>query len=338
MEKFKSFITEQKDEPYRMVVLIHDTKDEPDITGKRIKEEADKQNLECYRVELDGAYSTRVENKRYIHSRKDKKGFLVDPNNTMVFVRGSVTDKKSWSDLVTQFERDNIVCVNSRHCFEICSDKFRTSLFLADNDFRQPKTVLINHKEDAIQSFKRLDTDFPVILKTLEGSMGIGVIMVENESALNATVQLSYKLDPKTDLLLQEYIETDFDVRVIVLNGEVHGAIKRPIAKDDFRSNVSQGSIPESFELTELEKQECIKAAKLVDGIWCGTDFIPSKDREKDKPIFIEINSSPGTEGYEKATGENLVNDVINQFKNRYNWLRPKPFRSIYGDNNENKK
>ena len=268
MEKFKSFITEEKDEPYRMVVLIHDTVDEPDITGKRIKQEADKQNLKCYRVELDGAYSTIKNGKRFIHGKDDEKGFLVNPDDTVIFVRGSVTDKKSWADLVTQFERDKNVCINSRHCFEICSDKFRTSLFLADNNFRQPKTVLINHKDEAINSFKRLGTNYPIILKTLEGSMGIGVVMIESESALNATVQLLFKLDPKTDLLLQEYIETDFDVRVIIINGKVHGPKKRPVTKDDFRSNVSQGSVPESFELTELEKQECIKEAKLVDCIW----------------------------------------------------------------------
>lgn len=330
MEKFKSFITEEEDESYRMVVLIYDTIDEPDITGKRIKEEAEKQNLECYRIDFDGAYSTIKDGKRFIHGKDDEKGFLVNPDNTVIFVRGSIVEKKSWADLITQFERDNNVCINSRHCFEVCSDKFRTSLFLADNNFRQPKTVLINHKDEAITAFKRIGTDYPVILKTLEGSMGIGVVMIESESALNATVQLLFKLDPMTDLLLQEYIETDYDVRVIILNGKVHGAIKRPVAKDDFRSNVSQGSVPESFELTELEKEECIKAAKLVDGIWCGTDFIPAKNREKEKPIFIEINSSPGTEGYEKATGKNLTKDVINEFKNRDNWLRPKPFRSIY--------
>ena len=66
MEKFKSFITEEEDESYRMVVLIYDTIDEPDITGKRIKEEAEKQNLQCYRIDFDGAYSTNKVGKRFL--------------------------------------------------------------------------------------------------------------------------------------------------------------------------------------------------------------------------------------------------------------------------------
>ena len=79
------------------------------------------------------------------------------------------------------------------------------------------------------------------------------------------------------------------------------------------------------------EKKECIRAAKCVDGVWVGTDFIPSKNREKDPPFFIEVNSSPGTEGYEKATKTNVVRDVLNLYMNRENWLHPEPFKSIYG-------
>ena len=84
-------------------------------------------------------------------------------------------------------------------------------------------------------------------------------MFVESEKALVGIVQLLYREDPYVDILLQEYINVDYDVRVIVVkNGQVLGAMKRPKIKGDFRSNVSQGSEPENFELTKLEKQKSL--------------------------------------------------------------------------------
>jgi len=77
---------------------------------------------------------------------------------------------------------------------------------------------------------------------------------------------------------------------------------------------------------------QVMKAAKSVDGLWVGVDFIPAKNRDTDSPFFIEINSTPGTKGYVKATKTNLVKDVMTTFLNKDNWLKSKPFKSIYGD------
>ena len=95
----------------------------------------------------------------------------------------------------------------------------------------------------------------------------------------------------------------------------------RPVIEGDFRSNVSQGSKPKNIKLTELEIEETLKAAKAVGGYWTAVDFIPSKNRDKEPPYFLEVNSSPGTEGIEDATGMNIAKDVINHFadgENRY--------------------
>ena len=121
-------------------------------------------------------------------------------------------------------------------------------------------------------------------------------------------------------MLLQEYIKTPYDVRVMVLNEKVVGQLRRDVIDNDFRSNISQGQEPKKIELTELEESECVKAAKSVDGKWVGVDFIPAKDRNKDLPFFIEINATPGTKGYTKATGMNVCKDVIKTFMNRDNW------------------
>ena len=134
-------------------------------------------------------------------------------------------------------------------------------------------------------------------------------------------VQVLYKQDEDTDLLLQEYIKTDYDARVHVLGGKVLTAMRRDVLEGDFRSNISQGAKAKTLQLTKLEIEKCIEAAKAVGGIWTGVDFIPSKNREKDEPFFIEVNSSPGTEGVEEATKGNVSKDIIEYFENRDNWI-----------------
>ena len=104
--------------------------------------------------------------------------------------------------------------------------------------------------------------------------------------------------------------------------GEVVGAMKRPIVKGDFRSNVSQGSEPEIHELTELEKSESLRAAKAVGGDVVGVDFIPAKNREKDKPFFIEVNSNPGLKGIEGVFSKkfSMTKKILTTYMNRDNW------------------
>ena len=331
--KFRDFITEGEIKPYRFVLLWYDDPqdpEDPEKTADKIIEEGKKLGCTGFKVDIDGAYSDIDDNgQRYIYRLDDNKGFLID-ENTLVFVRAPVTKRKAWMDLLTQFERENICCVNNRHCMENTSDKYRTSLILAEEELNQPKSILIHHQDKALDAFDRLGAKFPVIIKTLTGSLGIGVVKIESEESLNATTQLMHKLDNNMGVLLQEMIPAKYDVRVQVVAGKIHGAMKRPIVDKDFRSNVSLGSIPVAHTLTKLEENQCIQAAKAVDGLWVGVDFIPAKDRHKDLPYFIEINSTPGTKGYTKATGTNICKDVIKTFMDRVYWLREKPFESIY--------
>ena len=153
---------------------------------------------------------------------------------------------------------------------------------------------MIRHAEGDLDEWVRLGNKFPMILKTSIGSTGVGVMFVESAKALVSIVQLLYRENKYIDILLQEFIKTDYDVRVVVLKNRVMGAMKRPIV-DDFRSNVSQGSEPEIHELTDLEKLEnTLKSAEAVGGDVVGVDFIPSKNREEDSPYFIGNNSNPG--------------------------------------------
>ena len=321
--KFKEYLTEAKgDKPFLRLLIITDEPEEAKTfhTADRLQEECDKLGYPHYLFKLTGGYTTYENGVRKFHNKDDKKGFEVGAM-TVAIVRGSITRKDSWMDFVSILERANATLVNPRTTINVCADKYRTALRLADYGLTQPKTKLINDPEKSNEQVAEAEIKFPLIMKTLRGSKGVGVLFVDSEKGLDSIVQLIHKQDEDADLLIQEYIKTDYDVRAHVLGGKVLAAMARPVIEGDFRSNVSQGSKPKNIKLTELEIEETLKAAKAVGGYWTAVDFIPSKNRDKEPPYFLEVNSSPGTEGIEDATGMNIAKDVINHFadgENRY--------------------
>ena len=319
--KFRQFISEAKEDKKFLRLLI--ITDEPEKakefhTADRLREECDKLKYPHYLFKLTGGYTTYKDGVRKFHNQDDKKGFEID-SDTVAIIRGSITRKDSWMDFVSILERANVCCVNNRQSINICADKYRTSLRLADYGLTEPKTILINDPEKSVEQVEEAGLKFPIILKTLRGSKGVGVLFVESAKSLDSIVQLIHKQDEDADLLAQAYIKTDYDVRVHVLGGKVIAAMKRPVIEGDFRSNVSQGSVPKKIELTELEIEESLRAAKAVNGLWAAVDFIPSKNREKEPPFMLEVNSSPGTEGIEDATDKNISNIVISYFADKDN-------------------
>jgi ribosomal protein S6--L-glutamate ligase len=318
--KFKEFISEAKgNEKFRLLIVT----DEPDQakqfhTANRLKDECDKLNISSYLFQLSAGYTQFVEGIRTFHNKDDKKGFVID-KNTVAIIRGSVTRKDSWLDFISILEKANVCLVNSRQTISICVDKYRSALKLADYGLTQPKSVLINNPKTILEQVEEAEIKFPLIMKTLRGSKGVGVLFIDSERGLDSIVQLINKQDEDADLLVQEYIKTDYDVRVLVLGDKILATMKRPVIEGDFRSNVSQGSKPEKIKLTELEIEESLKAAKAVNGLWTAVDFIPSKNREKEPPFMLEVNSSPGTEGMEEATGMNIAKDVIKFFQDKIN-------------------
>jgi ribosomal protein S6--L-glutamate ligase len=322
--KFREFISEANgDQKYKLLIIT----DEPEKaktfhTADRLKEEAEKLGWKHYLYRLSGGYTSYEDGVFRLHNKGDEKGFVVSGKDTIAIVRGSVVRKDSWMDIISSLEKHSVCVVNSRQTINICTDKYRTALRLSDYGIRQPKTTLIHDPEKSALAFDKLGTKMPVIMKTLRGSKGVGVLFIESEKALDSIVQLIMKQDEDTDLLLQEYIPTDYDVRVLVLGGKVLASMKRPVIEGDFRSNVSQGSEPEKLKLTELEIEESLKAAKAVNGLWTAVDFIPSKNREKEPPFVIEVNSSPGTEGIEEATGQNISKEIIEFFADKKNWVK----------------
>ena len=248
MENFKSFLTEQEHKPYRLLVIGE--LGEKGETAKRLQKEASKLGHEVYLVKYDGTYIKTENGIRTIHKGDDPSGFELT-RDTVVMVRGAPS-KDSHLDLLSQLEKIGVCLVNSRNTMSIAVDKYRTYLRLLDFGLHQPKTVLIPNGESVEQAVENLDKKYPIVLKTLRGSKGVGVLFVESERALNGLTQLIYKTDTNADLLIQEYIKTDYDVRVLVLGGKIIASMQRDVVDGDFRSNYSQGGKVKSYNLTNL--------------------------------------------------------------------------------------
>ena len=314
MEAFKSFISEAKNEKYKVVILTVEHGDKS-ITAKKLSKEATKLGLQNTIVNFNGATLRYDDGNHFIHGVDDEKGFQVNSSDTIIFVRGTPI-RDSHLDLISEFERLGYCCVNNRTTINICADKYRNYVRLKDYGLTQPKTVLIPNKDMIDFSLESLDTKFPIIMKTLRGSKGVGVLFIESKRALDAIVQLVYKTEEDSDLLIQEYIKTDFDVRVIVLDGRIVATMQRDVVEGDFRSNYSQGGKVKSYKLTSMEEKECLLAAKAVDGIFTAVDFIPARNKERSPPYILEVNSSPGTDGIEEANNVNIAKEVLTHFLN----------------------
>jgi ribosomal protein S6--L-glutamate ligase len=334
LEKFKSFITEEE-KPFRFINLIHDTPDDPNKTGDALVKQAKKMGIDCYQLRVENGYFTENEKGNLVaHNfiedkdvvvmsdksktiKHDEKGWEIDPENTLCFLRVAVGRGVRLAEQVRLY---GVKTINSRFTHMICDDKWLNYLAMKNAGLRQPRTAILTHFENLDVPIKEIGGKYPMILKTAQGTQGVGVIYIDSRKTLLATMQLIRKIDEDIAMLIQEFIKTPYDIRVMVLNDEVVGQLKRPVISGDFRSNISQGNKPEKIELTELEKSECIKAGKSVNGKWLGVDFIPSTDREKIPPYFIEINSSPGTGHIDELNNINISKMVLDTFKNRENW------------------
>jgi len=287
-------------------------------TAERIKEICNKRKINCYIVFVEDAHIIKHSDGYHtIHNYNDDKGFPIIYGQTVAIIRGSIGKYRSTMDLVSQLEKIGIFCINHRETMETCSDKYRTILKLADSGLPSPKTALLQSEDTIDLAIESVGGKFPLIVKTLTGSKGIGVLFTESLRSLKSFLQMVWKINPDEELILQQFIETDHDLRVHVLGDEVIAAMKRYVIPGDFRSNFSLGGKVEEVKLNIEEEELCIKAAKAVRASWAGVDFLKDK---KGNIYIIEINSSPGTTGIEKATNENIVSMVVDFAINRDNW------------------
>ena len=226
------------------------------------------------------------------------------------------TGSRNWYDMMSMLELEGYFVLNSMKCFDMCNSKYMSYLKFLHHKIRTPKTVAITHSETVEESFKKLKTDFPVILKSSTGTQtGVGVVVVESLRSLKALVQMTLLYNKYLPIIIQEYIKTDWDIRVLVCEGKVIAAMKRIVMSDDVGVSVVN-ALSETLELTVYKDGKIY--SQEYSGRVVGVDLIPSKDRENELPYCLEINANPGLNGIEEITkGSSPTTDILETYKDR---------------------
>lgn len=208
--------------------------------------------------------------------------------------------------VVRQFEMQGVFSVNSSIAIVRSRDKLRSLQIFSRHNIDIPKTVFANHPRYVDELLREIG-GAPVVIKLLEGTQGIGVVLAETRKAAKSVIEAFYGLD--ANILIQEFIREagGADIRAFVVDGKVVGAMRRQGAEGEFRSNLHRGGSAEMIKLKKAEREIAIQAAKAMGLNVCGVDMILSSRG----PLVLEVNSSPGLEGIEKATGHDIAGNII---------------------------
>jgi ribosomal protein S6--L-glutamate ligase len=207
---------------------------------------------------------------------------------------------------VRQFEMMGVFSVNESVAITRSRDKLRCLQLLARKGIGLPTTGFAHASSD-VQELIRKVGGAPVVIKLLEGTQGIGVVLAETATAAESVIEAFMGL--KADILVQEFIREaqGSDIRCFVVGGKVIAAMRRQARGDDFRSNLHRGGTAELVKITAEERDTAVRAAKIIGLNVCGVDLL----RSNRGPLVIEVNSSPGLEGIEAATGKDVASMIV---------------------------
>jgi ribosomal protein S6--L-glutamate ligase len=213
--------------------------------------------------------------------------------------------------VVRQFEMMKVFSALDSLAITRSRDKLRSLQILSRSGVRMPKTAFTNYSKQDNQVLKHIG-EAPVVIKLLEGTQGLGVVLAETNKAAKSVIEAFDSL--KTRVILQEFIEEakGSDIRAFVVNGVIVGAMKREGKEGEFRSNLHRGGRSSVIELSRSEKATALKAAKSMGLAIAGVDMLQSKRG----PLVLEVNSSPGLEGIEKSTGVDIAGKIIEYVEN----------------------
>lgn len=208
--------------------------------------------------------------------------------------------------VIRQFEMKRVFTAVESQALMRSRDKLRSLQVLARAGVDMPKTAFTFGSKDTESLIQRVG-GAPLIIKLLEGTQGIGVVLAENKKAAISVIDAFHGL--KARIIVQEFIKEagGADIRAFVVDGEVIGAMKRQGKEGEFRSNLHRGGKAELIKLSRAERATALKATKALGLGVAGVDMLQSSRG----PLVMEVNSSPGLEGIEKATGIDIASKII---------------------------
>lgn len=208
--------------------------------------------------------------------------------------------------IVRQFETMGVYCLNTSSAIGSSRDKLLAHQVLAMHNIGMPNTAFAMQSKDT-KGIINLAGGSPVVVKLLESTQGKGVVLAETKKAAESLIDAFRGLN--AHFLVQEFVKEagGADIRCLVVNGKVEGSMMRQGAPGEFRSNLHQGGTAMKVKLSRDERKVAVKAAKVLKLDVAGVDIL----RSNSGPKVLEVNSSPGLEGIEKATGKDIASRII---------------------------
>ena len=248
-----------------------------------------------------------------------KCDIVMDDNGPSIFYKGELLDDIDaviprigasvtfyGTAVVRQFEMMKVFSAIDSLAITRSRDKLRSLQILSRKGVGMPKTAFTNFSRQDNKVLTHIG-DAPVVIKLLEGTQGLGVVLAETNKAAKSVVEAFDSL--KTRVILQEFIEEagGSDIRAFIVDGQIVGAMKRQGKEGEFRSNLHRGGNATVLKLSRAEKSTALNAAKAMGLDIAGVDMLQSKRG----PMVLEVNSSPGLEGIEKSTGVDIAGKII---------------------------
>lgn len=217
--------------------------------------------------------------------------------------------------IVRQFQQMDVYSVNSADAILNSRDKLRSLQILSKHNIGIPATTYVKDKMDVLPAIERVG-GAPVVIKLLEGTQGIGVLLAHTLEMATSIIELLQS--QKQNILIQKFVAESKgkDIRAIVVGDEVIATMRRVAQGQEFRSNVHRGGRTESVELDDDYKETAIRAARIMGLGVAGVDMLESKDG----PQIMEINSSPGLEGIETCTGKDIAGSIVDFIASRVDY------------------
>jgi ribosomal protein S6--L-glutamate ligase len=213
--------------------------------------------------------------------------------------------------VLRQFEMMGVYPLNESVAITRARDKLRSLQLLSRKGIGLPITGFA-HSPDDIQDVIKMVGGAPLVIKLLEGTQGIGVVLAENQKAAESVIEAFFGL--RANIMVQEYIKEagGADIRCLVLGEKVIASMKRIAKEGEFRSNIHRGGTGEIVKLTPEERSTAVRAARIMGLNLAGVDIL----RSNHGPVVMEVNSSPGLEGIEGVTGKDIAGMIIQFVQN----------------------
>ena len=208
--------------------------------------------------------------------------------------------------VVRQFEMMGTVSANRSQAIARARDKMRSLQLLSNSDIGLPTTGFAHDVRDIDSLLKAIGSP-PYIIKLLEGTQGMGVVLAETRKAAQSVIGAFRQLD--ANILVQRFVSEaqGTDIRAFVVGGEVIASMQRTAAEGEFRANLHQGGHAEAIELSAEEQRTARRAAEVLQLGVAGVDLL----RAEEGPVVIEVNASPGLEGIERASGVDVAGKIV---------------------------